>query len=73
MKLVSHKELHNEWMQDDEYRAAWQEEVSPQTTVVRKQAVEHLFGTIKMWMGVTHFLTKRFKNVSTEISLHVLV
>ncbi|HHR3735324.1 TPA: hypothetical protein ACS509_004780 [Salmonella enterica] len=20
MKLVSHKELHNEWMQDDEYR-----------------------------------------------------
>ncbi|HHY2426360.1 TPA: helix-turn-helix domain-containing protein, partial [Salmonella enterica] len=25
MKLVSHKELHNEWMQDDEYRAAWQE------------------------------------------------
>ncbi|EAY2233846.1 XRE family transcriptional regulator, partial [Salmonella enterica] len=22
MKLVSHKELHNEWMQDDEYRAA---------------------------------------------------
>jgi hypothetical protein len=26
MKLVSHKELHNEWMQDDEYRAAWQEE-----------------------------------------------
>lgn len=26
MKLVSHKELHSEWMQDDEYRAAWQEE-----------------------------------------------
>jgi predicted XRE-type DNA-binding protein len=26
MKLVNHKELHNEWMQDDEYRAAWQEE-----------------------------------------------
>lgn len=25
-ELVSHKELHNEWMQDDEYRAAWQEE-----------------------------------------------
>jgi hypothetical protein len=23
MKLVSRKELHNEWMQDDEYRAAW--------------------------------------------------
>lgn len=26
MKLVSHKELHNEWMHNDEYRAAWQEE-----------------------------------------------
>ncbi|MDZ9175032.1 XRE family transcriptional regulator, partial [Escherichia coli] len=26
MKLVSHKELHNEWMKDEEYRAAWQEE-----------------------------------------------
>jgi hypothetical protein len=25
-----------------------------------------------MWMGATHFLTKRFKNVSTEMSLHVL-
>lgn len=26
MKLVNHKELHNEWMQDDEYSAAWHEE-----------------------------------------------
>ena len=26
MKLVSHKELHNEWMKDEEYHAAWQEE-----------------------------------------------
>lgn len=26
MKLVSHKELHNEWMQNDEFRAAWREE-----------------------------------------------
>lgn len=25
-----------------------------------------------MWMGATHFLTQSFKNVSTEISLHVL-
>ncbi len=45
---------------------------SPQAAVVRKQTVEHPFGTIKMWMGATHFLTQRFKNVSTEISLHVL-
>ncbi len=26
MKLVNHKELHNECMQDDEYSAAWNEE-----------------------------------------------
>jgi len=47
-------------------------DASPQTSVVRKQTVEHPFGTIKMWMGATHLLTRRFKNVSTEISLHVL-
>lgn len=40
--------------------------------VIRKQSVEHPFGTIKMWMGATHFLTKRLKNVSTEISLSIL-
>lgn len=45
---------------------------SPQTAVVRKQTVEHPFGTIKIWMGAPHFLTQRFKNVSTEISLHLL-
>ncbi|MCF2948511.1 IS1182 family transposase [Paraglaciecola aquimarina] len=47
-------------------------EAAPDTAVTRKQTVEHPFGTIKMWMGSTHFLTKRFKNVSTEMSLHVL-
>jgi transposase len=40
--------------------------------VLRKQTVEHPFGTIKMWMGATHFLMKRKKNVSIEMSLHVL-
>ncbi|WP_156115465.1 transposase, partial [Xenorhabdus sp. NBAII XenSa04] len=44
----------------------------PEFPVIRKQSVEHPFGTIKMWMGATHFLTKRLKNVSTEISLCVL-
>ena len=45
---------------------------APETPVIRKQTVEHPFGTIKMWMGATHFLTRRFKNVSTEMSLHIL-
>lgn len=44
----------------------------PDSMLIRKQTVEHPFGTIKSWMGSTHFLTKRIQNVSTEMSLHVL-
>jgi len=39
---------------------------------VRRETVEHPFGTIKSWMGATHFLTKTLDRVSTEMSLHVL-
>jgi transposase len=39
---------------------------------VRRQTVEHPFGTLKYWMGATHFLTKTLPRVSTEMSLHVL-
>jgi transposase len=39
---------------------------------LRRRIVEHPFGTIKAWMGATHFLMKRLRNVKTEISLHVL-
>ena len=39
---------------------------------IRRQTVEHLFGTIKAWMGNPHFLMKRLKNVKTEIGLHIL-
>ena len=44
----------------------------PERMRVRRQTVEHPFGTIKAWMGSTHFLTKTLKNVGTEMSLHVL-
>jgi hypothetical protein len=47
-------------------------ESQPDSMLIRKQTVEHPYGTIKCWMGATHFLTKRLKNVSTEMSLHVL-
>ena len=47
-------------------------EDEPELMLHRKQTVEHPFGTIKLWMGATHLLTRRFNNVSTEISLHVL-
>jgi transposase len=39
---------------------------------LRRQTVEHPFGTLKAWMGATHFLTKKLPRVSTEMSLHVL-
>ena len=38
----------------------------------RRETVEHPFGTIKAWMGATHFLTKTLKRVRTEMALHVL-
>ena len=44
----------------------------PDKMRVRRQTVEHPFGTIKSWMGSTHFLTKTLDRVSTEMSLHVL-
>ena len=45
---------------------------APEKMQVRRQTVEHPFGTIKAWMGSTHFLTKTLDRVSTEMSLHVL-
>ena len=34
--------------------------------------MEHVFGTLKHWMGSIHFLMKTLKHVGTEMSLHVL-
>ena len=45
---------------------------APDSMRIRRQTVEHPFGTLKAWMGATPFLTKKLKNVSTEMSLHVL-
>jgi transposase len=47
-------------------------ERTPEAMRIRRQTVEHPFGTIKAWMGATHFLTKTKARVSTEMSLHVL-
>jgi hypothetical protein len=38
----------------------------------RRATVEHPFGTLKSWMGATHFQMKTLPRVSTEMSLHVL-
>ena len=45
---------------------------APDTMALRRRTVEHPFGTIKAWMGATHFLTRTLRQVSTEMSLHVL-
>ncbi len=44
----------------------------PRAMRVRRQTVEHVFGTLKAWMGATHFKTRRLNNVASEMSLQVL-
>jgi transposase len=44
----------------------------PERMRARRETAEHPFGTIKSWMGSTHFLTRGLPSVSTEMSLHVL-
>jgi transposase len=45
---------------------------NPQAMRVRRETVEHPFGTLKMRMGATHFLMKRLPKVATEMALSVL-
>jgi hypothetical protein len=45
---------------------------TPEASRLRRQTAEHPFGTLKAWMGSTHFLTKTLPRVRTEMSLHVL-
>jgi len=45
---------------------------APEMMRIRRQTVEHPFGTLKSWMGATHFLTRTLGRVSTEMSLHIL-
>ena len=47
-------------------------DAAPEKMDVRRQTAEHPFGTIKAWMGSTHFLTRTLPKVSTEMSLHLL-
>ena len=44
----------------------------PNAMTLRRSTIEHVFGTLKHWMGSTHFLTKTMVHVDTEMSLHVL-
>jgi transposase len=53
---------------------AMQERLDRQPDImrVRRQTAEHPFGTLKLWMGASHFLTRTLQRVRTEMSLHVL-
>ena len=44
----------------------------PDAMKVRRRTIEHVFGTLKHWMGSTHFLMRGIQNVATEMSLYVL-
>ena len=44
----------------------------PEKMVVRRCTAEHPFGTLKSWMGATHFLTRTKERVGAEMSLYVL-
>jgi hypothetical protein len=44
----------------------------PDAMTLRRSTVEHVFGTLKFWMGPCHFLTKTLPKVRTEMSLQIL-
>jgi len=45
---------------------------NPKAMRLRREMVEHPFGTIKARMGATHFLMKTLPRVAAEMALHVL-
>lgn len=47
-------------------------DLEPERMATRRNTVEHPFGTLKCWMGYTHFQTRTLERVSAEMSLHVL-
>ncbi len=61
------------WQHEDVLEAVEQRlDEHPEKMRQRRETVEHPFGTIKSWMGSTHFQMKGLKRVGTEMALHVL-
>jgi transposase len=60
--------VHEDVLERAEHRLRQQ----PEQMTLRRSTVEHPFGTIKGWMGSTHFQTRTLPKVSTEMSLQVL-
>jgi len=47
-------------------------EARPDVLSLRRESVEHPFGSIKQWMGQKDFLMRRLDNVRAEFSLTAL-
>jgi hypothetical protein len=47
-------------------------EADPAQLAVRGMTIKHPYGTIKSWMGATHFKMRRLKNAATKMALHML-
>jgi len=45
---------------------------APKAMRIRRATAEHPFGTLKAWMGATHFKMKTLERVKTKMSLHIL-
>lgn len=61
------------WEHEDVLEAVQRRlENAPESMTIRRRTVEHVFGTLKGWMGYTHFLTRRLLHVGAEMSLNLL-
>lgn len=61
------------WEHEDLLDAAQQRlDANPLAMRLRRETVEHPFGTMKARMGATHFLTKTLPKVAAEMALSVL-
>jgi hypothetical protein len=61
------------WEREDVLkRAQARLDVNPRAMQLRRETVEHPFGTIKAWMGATHFRMRTLQHVATEMALRVL-
>jgi len=61
------------WEHEDVMDAVQQRlDQKPDAMKVRRRTIEHVFGTLKYWMGLTHFLMRGIQNASTEMGLNVL-
>ena len=61
------------WEREGEIEALQKRlDATPNAMALRRRTVEHVFGTLKRWMGATHFQTKGMTGVGAEMSLTVL-